>query len=123
MSDPKYTAAETHRLQSAVDVLREQVAVLTRTVAKQQRVLAASENLTRVFAEYHDSNGRKVPALITAVWPRAGTVDIFIFDSTYSGGTHEITGVYIGAARGEVMPYLSADEDEEAVKDGELVAS
>lgn len=116
-------AADVYRLQQEVDVLKEQLAVLTRAVLRNKKVSDATENLLRVFGEYRGPDNRKVPALITAVFPRAGTCDIFLFDNSYSGGKHELTGIELGLERGEMMPYLVDCEEEGEPANESLVAS
>lgn len=122
MAEKDGKAADIYRLQNELEVLKEQVAILQRQILKNQKVTEAMDNMARVFGEYRGTDNRKVPAIITAVFPRAGTVDIFVFDNSYSGGRYELTGIELGTERGQVMPYLS-DVEEGAPEDADLMAS
>jgi hypothetical protein len=122
MAEKEGKAADVYRLQNELDVLKEQVAVLQRHILNTKRVHDAMNSLARVFGEYRGTDNRRVPALITAVFPRAGTCDIFVFDNSYSGGRYELTGIELGTERGQIMPYLT-DEEEGAPEDAGLMAA
>jgi hypothetical protein len=112
------TLVERVRLLEEKGAKQEQVTALARKLQAVSRIADAMESIATVFGEYHGTDGRKVPAIITAVFPVAGTVDIFVFDMSYSGGSYQLSGIEIGRKRGQVTPYLAPlQEEDEALEE------
>jgi hypothetical protein len=84
--------------------------------------------MAQVYGTYKGHDNRDVPCVITNAFPRAGTIDIVVFDNQYSGGKTEIT-CDIGDGRGEARPYLKPKKprvvnlSEAAESNEQLVAS
>jgi hypothetical protein len=111
-AEPK--ATEIYELQSRLEVLEKENEVLKRFVAKADRIIASLEDIGKVYGTYRGSDNRLVPAVITAAFPKAGTVDIFVFDNSYSGGNYQLTGIYLGPGKGEMSPYLATELAEDS---------
>jgi hypothetical protein len=89
-----------------------------------EQYMEDTKQWTSQMAFYKGSDGREVPCVITGAFPKAGTVDIVVFDNRDSGGGRDITGVTLGTERNEVRCILTPEE-EPAVEDtsNELVAA
>lgn len=94
-------------------------------MAKLERMLEFGSE----FGHYIDNAGRRVPCVITRVFPKAGTVDIVVFDNSLSGGKDDLTGKEIGSGKDQVEPFISIDledndsEEEESLSPNVVMAS
>lgn len=78
-----------------------------------------------VYGTYKGNDNKEVPCVITNAFPKAGTIDIVVFDNAYSGGKTEIS-CEMGSEKGQARPYLSAEapeEDEAEEEADELMAT
>ena len=65
---------------------------------------------------YKGTDRRDVPCLITGAFPRAGTVDIVVFDNQDSGGGREVTGTTLGTDVNQVRVVLRPPAPPELVE-------
>ena len=130
VSEPK--AAEIFELKEELKIFKEQFLDYKKTTderlkrtesfcVKADPVLVATEKMVSVYGEYTGTDKRCVPAVITGAFPRAGTVDVIVFDNRDSGGGRDMTGITLGKDKNEMCPYLEPTPAEDTAD--ELVAN
>lgn len=104
--------------------VEKNLAEIESRLVKLEQYLEDTKQWTSQMAFYKGSDGREVPCLITGAFPKAGTVDVVVFDNRDSGGGRDITGITLGTDKNEVRCILRP-EQEPVVEDtaNELVAA
>lgn len=92
--------------------LQQRIKQLEKELTKVNKILAQLKPMAQVYGIYRGNDNKEVPCVITNAFPRAGTLDIVVFDNAYSGGKTEISCA-LGSEKGEARPYLSVEEPEE----------
>lgn len=87
----------------------QEIKKLKKEVAQLQKFVEAIRPIGSTFGLYKGNDGRRVPAVITGAFPKAGTVDIVVFDNLYSGGKTDLTGIKLGAEKNQIQTYVVPD--------------
>ena len=117
MSEERITS--TAAAASAIKALEARVEKLEATRNDKFDKLDQLLELGSIWGQYKGTDGKCMPAIITGAFPKAGTVDIVVFDNRYSGGKCDLTGICVGTARNEIDPYIKVVAEPE-VEDNAL---
>lgn len=84
--------------------LEQRVVQLEEQIEQLLDIIDQLKPMAQVYGVYKGHDAREVPCVITNVFPKAGTMEIVVFDNQYSGGKTEIT-CELGLDRNEARPY------------------
>jgi hypothetical protein len=110
---------ELDALRTEVDALKkgdltQRFTKLEKSMEKFQKYVSILEPLLSRFGTYTYDNGvNKAFCIITAAFPRAGTMDAVVFESAGSGGIDTVYGKHLGTGAQQIQPLLELDDEED----------